>query len=207
MCARQTTSNVGMAIQSAMRAIETANPKTLYGIFGDAQWTNKDRLSEAMLRDLIEHFSTLDLSLANLPEHELGQDYEYLLKKFANDSGHTAAEFYTNRTVVHLMTEMLEPKPGESIYGPTCGSGRMLLSCITHLRRLGMEWRNVRLYGQERNLITSSIVRMNWFLHGIEDFQIVRGDTLSDPKFVEGDHLKSSTCSCEPAVLHQAVGS
>jgi type I restriction enzyme M protein len=178
-----------MAIQSAMRAIETANPETLYGIFGDAQWTNKDRLSDAMLRDLIEHFSTLDLSLANLPEDELGQGYEYLIKKFADDSGHTAAEFYTNRTVVHLMTEMLEPQPGESIYDPTCGSGGMLLSCITHLRRRGLEWRNVRLFGQERNLMTSSIARMNCFLHGIEDFQIVRGDTLSEPKFVQGDRL------------------
>jgi type I restriction enzyme M protein len=190
LCARQTSRNVGMAIQSAMRAIETANPETLYGIFGDAQWTNKDRLSEAMLRDLIEHFSTLDLSIANLPEDELGQGYEYLIKKFADDSGHTAAEFYTNRTVVHLMTEMLEPQPGESVYDPTCGSGGMLLSCIAHLRRLGLEWRNVRLFGQERNLMTSSIARMNCFLHGIEDFQVVRGDTLSDPKFVEADHLK-----------------
>ena len=106
--------NVGRALQNAMRAIETANPDKLYGIFGDAQWTNKDRLSDAMLRDLIEHFSSLELTLANLPEDELGNGYEYLIKKFADDSGHTAAEFYTNRTVVHLMTEMLEPQPGES---------------------------------------------------------------------------------------------
>ncbi len=186
---RQAAKNVGAAIQSAMRAIETANPEKLYGIFGDAQWTNKDRLSDAMLRDLVEHFSSLELTVANLPEDELGQGYEYLIKKFADDSGHTAAEFYTNRTVVHLMTEMLEPQPGESIYDPTCGSGGMLLSCVTHLRRLKKEWRNVRLYGQERNLMTSSIARMNCFLHGIEDFQIVRGDTLSEPKLVQGDRL------------------
>lgn len=186
---RQAAKNVGPVIQSAMRAIETANPDKLYGIFGDAQWTNKDRLSDAMLRDLIEHFSTLELTVANLPEDELGQGYEYLIKKFADDSGHTAAEFYTNRTVVHLMTEMLEPQPSESIYDPTCGSGGMLLSCIAHLRRHGQEWRNVRLFGQERNLMTSSIARMNCFLHGIEDFQIVRGDTLSEPKLVQGDRL------------------
>ncbi len=186
---RQTARNVGHALQSAMRAIETANPDKLYGIFGDAQWTNKDRLADAMLRDLVEHFSSLELTLANLPEDELGQGYEYLIKKFADDSGHTAAEFYTNRTVVHLMTEMLEPQSGESIYDPTCGSGGMLLSCVAHLRRQGQEWRNVRLYGQERNLMTSSIARMNCFLHGIEDFQIVRGDTLAEPKFVRGDRL------------------
>lgn len=181
--------DVGNALQTALRVIETANPQKLYGIFGDAQWTNKDRLSDSMLRDLIEHFSTLDLTLANLPEDELGNGYEYLIKKFADDSGHTAAEFYTNRTVVHLMTELLEPQPGESIYDPTCGSGGMLLSCIAHLRRKGKEWRNVRLYGQERNLMTSSIARMNCFLHGIEDFRIERGDTLSEPKLVQGDRL------------------
>jgi type I restriction enzyme M protein len=87
------------------------------------------------------------------------------------------------------MTELLQPQPGESIYDPTCGSGGMLLSCITHLRRQGKEWRNVRLFGQERNLMTSSIARMNCFLHGIEDFRIERGDTLSEPKFVQGDRL------------------
>jgi type I restriction enzyme M protein len=186
---REAAKNVGKALQSAMRTIETANPDKLYGIFGDAQWTNKDRLSDTMLRDLVEHFSALDLAVTNLPEDELGQGYEYLIKKFADDAGHTAAEFYTNRTVVHLMTEMLRPQPGESIYDPTCGSGGMLLSCITQLRRQGQEWRNVRLYGQERNLMTSSIARMNCFLHGIEDFQIVRGDTLSEPKFVQRDRL------------------
>jgi type I restriction enzyme M protein len=186
---RQAAKNVGKALQSAMRTIETANPDKLYGIFGDAQWTNKDRLSDSMLRDLVEHFSSLELSIANLPEDELGQGYEYLIKKFADDAGHTAAEFYTNRTVVHLMTEMLKPQPSESIYDPTCGSGGMLLSCITQLRRQGKEWRNVRLFGQERNLMTSSIARMNCFLHGIEDFQIVRGDTLCDPKFVQRDRL------------------
>jgi type I restriction enzyme M protein len=187
---RKVSRDVGRGLQQAMRAIETANPDKLFGIFGDAQWTNKDRLSDAMLRDLIEHFSTLELTVANLPEDELGQGYEYLIKKFADDSGHTAAEFYTNRTVVHLMTEMLDVQPGESVYDPTCGSGGMLLSCIAHLRNQKKEWRNVKLYGQERNLMTSSIARMNCFLHGIEDFRIERGDTLSEPKLVEGDRLQ-----------------
>lgn len=187
---RKVNRDVGRALQQAMRAIETANPDKLFGIFGDAQWTNKDRLSDAMLRDLIEHFSALELTVASLPEDELGQGYEYLIKKFADDSGHTAAEFYTNRTVVHLMTEMLDVQPGESVYDPTCGSGGMLLSCIAHLRSAGKEWRNVKLYGQERNLMTSSIARMNCFLHGIEDFCIERGDTLAEPKLVEGDRLQ-----------------
>ena len=187
---RNQTSNVGFAIQKAMREIEQANPNQLYGIFGDAQWTNKDRLSDATLRDLIEHFSSLVLSVANVPEDELGQAYEYLIKKFADDSGHTAAEFYTNRTLVHLMTLMLDPQPGESIYDPTCGSGGMLLSAVAELQRQGKEYRTLKLYGQERNLITSAIARMNLFLHGIEDFHIERGDTLAEPKFIEGDHLR-----------------
>ena len=182
-----------------MRAIETANPEKLYGIFGDAQWTNKDRLPDHTLKELIEHFSKLTLSVANCPEDELGVGYEYLIKKFADDSGHTAAEFYTNRTVVHLMTELLQPKPGESIYDPTCGSGGMLLSCVTHLRRQNKEWRTLKLFGQERNLMTSAIARMNCFLHGIEDFQIVRGDTLANPKFVSGDRLQQfDVCLANP---------
>ena len=187
---RTSVKNVGKAIQGALRAIEKVNPDTLYGVFGDAQWTNKNRLPDHMLKELIEHFSSQTLSIENCPEDELGVGYEFLIKKFADDSGHTAAEFYTNRTLVHLMTEMLEPKPEESIYDPTCGSAGMLLSAVSHLKRQGKEWRNLILYGQERNLLTSAIGRMNLFLHGIEDFNIVRGDTLAHPAFVEGDQLK-----------------
>lgn len=187
---RSQVKDLGKAIQDAFRQIEKANPQRLYGVFGDAQWTNKERLPDEMLRDLIEHFSSLTLSVKNLPEDELGVGYEYLIKKFADDSGHTAAEFYTNRTVVHLMTEMLEPEPGESIYDPTSGSAGMLLSAVAHLKRRGKEWRNLSLFGQERNLLTSAIGRMNLFLHGIEDFEIVRGDTLASPAFVEGDRIK-----------------
>lgn len=186
---RTKVKSVGKAIQDALRDIEKGNADTLYGVFGDAQWTNKDRLPDHMLRELIEHFSSKTLSLANCPEDELGVGYEFLIKKFADDSGHTAAEFYTNRTVVHLMTEMLEPKPSEAIYDPTCGSAGMLLSAVAHLKRRNKEWRNLRLYGQERNLLTSAIGRMNLFLHGIEDFRIVRGDTLTHPAFVQGDRL------------------
>lgn len=187
---RQTPKNVGMAIQNAMRNIEIANPDQLSGIFGDAPWTNRERLPDKTLKDLIEHFSTQTLSVANVPEDELGNAYEFLIKKFADDSGHTAAEFYTNRTVVHLMTQLVQPQSGESIYDPTCGTGGMLLSALTEVKRSGGEYRTLKLYGQERNLITSGIARMNLFLHGVVDFEIVRGDTLADPKLVENDRLK-----------------
>ena len=186
---RRTTTNVGTAIATAMREVERVNER-LYGVFGDAPWTNKERLPDATLRDLIEHYSTLTLSTENVGEDELGEGYEYLIKKFADDSGHTAAEFYTNRTLVHLMTQMLEIEPEESIYDPTCGSGGMLLSTASELRRQGREHRSLKLYGQEINLTTSAIARMNLFLHGIEDFDIVRGDTLANPAFLDGDTLR-----------------
>jgi len=187
---RQTPKNVGMAIQTALRQLEAANPDLLAGIFGDAPWTNRERLPDETLKNLIEHFSTQMLSVANVPEDELGNAYEFLIKKFADDSGHTAAEFYTNRTVVHLMTQLLAPQAGESIYDPTCGTGGMLISALAEVKRGGGEYRTLKLFGQERNLITSGIARMNLFLHGVEDFQIIRGDTLADPKHIEGDRLR-----------------
>jgi len=187
---RETTVNVGMAIQEAMREIEKANPETLFGVFGDASWTNKERLSDATLTNLIEHFSQHKLNLANVPDDKLGNAYEYLIKEFADDSGHTAAEFYTNRTVVKLMTMIMDPQPGESVYDPTCGSGGLLLNCALHLKEEGKEYRTLKLYGQEINLITSAIARMNMFMHGVEEFSIVRGDTLTHPAFLEADELK-----------------
>lgn len=187
---RENTTNLGMAIQNAMREIEKANPETLFGIFGDASWTNKDRLSDATLINLIEHFSQHKLNLSTVADDKLGNAYEYLIKEFADDSGHTAAEFYTNRTVVKLMTMIMDPQPGESVYDPTCGSGGLLLNCALHLRDEGKEYRTLKLYGQEINLITSAIARMNMFMHGIEEFSIVRGDTLAQPAFLERDTLK-----------------
>lgn len=187
---RNVSENVGKAIQKAFRAIEKANSEKLQGIFGDGTWTNKNRLPDRLLKDLLEHFSSKMLSIENCPEDELGQGYEYLIKQFADDSGHTAQEFYTNRTVVHLMTEMLKPESGESIYDPTCGSAGMLISSISYLKNNGKEWRNVSLYGQEINALTSAIARMNLFLHGIEDFKITNGDTLATPAFIERGKLQ-----------------
>ena len=187
---RETTVNVGVALQDAMRNIEKSNPDTLYGIFGDASWTNKNRLSDETLINLVEHYSQHKLSLSNIPDDKLGNAYEYLIKEFADDSGHTAAEFYTNRTVVTLMTKIMDPHPGESVYDPTCGSGGLLLNCALHLKSEGKEYRTLKLYGQEINLITSAIARMNMFMHGIEEFSIIRGDTLANPAFLHNDELK-----------------
>jgi len=187
---REVTVNIGLAMQKAMRVIEQANPDTLEGIFGDASWTNKERLSDETLTNLIEHFSQQKLTTSNVPDDQLGNAYEYLIKEFADDSGHTAAEFYTNRTVVKLMTMIMDPQPGESVYDPTCGSGGLLLNCALHLKEEGKEYRNLKLYGQEINLITSAIARMNMFMHGIEEFDVARGNTLASPAYIENDELK-----------------
>lgn len=204
---RETTTNIGEFIQNSLRNIEKANSR-LYGVFGDAQWTNKERLPDHLLASLVEHFSKIPLGITSVSQDDLGEAYEYLIKKFADDSGHTAAEFYTNRTVVHLMTRIMELVPGESAYDPTCGTGGMLLNAVMDLRKeantshhrghgehggekqTSKDWRTVKLYGQEVNLLTSAIARMNMFLHDIEEFDIQRGDTLADPKFLERDRLK-----------------
>jgi type I restriction enzyme M protein len=193
---RTKASNVGAALQRAMREIEKANPETLYGVFGDAQWSNKDRLSDALLKDLIEHFSKLPFGNKNVNSDLLGDAYEYLIKKFADATNKKAGEFYTPRSVVRLMIDMLDPREAETIYDPACGTGGMLLAAVQHVKEMHGNVKRLwgKLYGQEKNLTTSSIARMNLFLHGIEDFQVVRGDTLRNPAFFEGDRLATFDC-------------
>ncbi len=191
---RETTTNVGLAIEQALRGIEQANQEFLYGIFGDAQWSNKNKLSDRLLTDLIEHFSQYNLSNSNVDADLLGQAYEYLIKHFADLTNKKAGEFYTPRSVIHLLGLILDPHVGETIYDPACGTGGMLLECVAHLKENNEDYRTLKLYGQEKNLTSSSIARMNMFLHGIEDFQIARGDTLRNPAFFEGDRIKSFDC-------------
>ena len=187
---RKKTIDVGAFLQKALNGIEKANFEMLHDVFGDAQWTNKRRMSDEKMLDLIEHFSKMKLTVAEVPHDIMGEGYEYLIKKFADDSGHTAAEFYTNRTVVKLMTQITDPKSSESIYDPTCGSGGILLSAALHLKEQGKEYRTLKLYGQELNLITSAIARINMFMHNVDEFLIVQGDTLESPQILENDELK-----------------
>ena len=197
---REVTENVGQRLVEAFIAIEQANPGVeadgrviggLEGIFGPKDgWTNKAKMPDHIITSLIEDFSRYNLSLASCPADEMGQAYEYLVGKFADDAGNTAQEFYTNRTVVTLMAEILQPKPNESIYDPTCGSGGMLVKCLDYLRSKGQPWQGVKVFGQEINALTSSIARMNLYLNGVEDFSIVNADTLEKPGFVDGSHLR-----------------
>lgn len=197
---RECTENVGQRLIEAFIAIEQANPGEhsdgrviggLEGIFGPKDgWTNKAKMPDHIITSLIEDFSRYNLSLKACPADEMGQAYEYLVGKFADDAGNTAQEFYTNRTVVDLMAEILQPRPGESIYDPTCGSGGMLVKCLDFLRKKGEPWQGVKVFGQEINALTSAIARMNLYLNGVEDFSIVREDTLAHPAFVDGSRLR-----------------
>lgn len=197
---REVTENVGQRLVEAFIAIEQANPGEeadgrviggLDGIFGPKDgWTNKNKMPDHIITSLIEDFSRYNLGLSSCPADEMGQAYEYLVGKFADDAGNTAQEFYTNRTVVTLMAEILQPQPDESIYDPTCGSGGMLVKCLDFLRQKGQPWQGVKVFGQEINALTAAIARMNLYLNGVEDFSIVREDTLAHPAFVDGSHLR-----------------
>ncbi|MFA6017658.1 MAG: class I SAM-dependent DNA methyltransferase [Patescibacteria group bacterium] len=191
---RATTANVGAKLQHAFREIEKANPNYLFGIFGDAQWTNKEKLPDSLLVELIEHFSEYKLANGTVDLDMLGQAYEYLIKKFADLTNKKAGEFYTPRSVVHLMGRIIDPHEGESVYDPACGTGGMLLQSVELLRAQGKDARTLKIYGQEKNLTTSSIARMNMFLHDVQDFHIQRGDTLRNPAYYDGDKLATFDC-------------
>ena len=192
---RMKSEDVGKAIVDAMTGIEKANPETLAGLFSsfdDANWTDKNKLSDARLKELVEHMSSLKVGNENYSADVMGDAYEYLIKKFADLSKKNAGEFYTPRSVVRLMVRILDPKPGETVYDGACGTGGMLIEAIRHMKdaraALG------RIFGQEKNLATSAIARMNLYLHGAEDFHIRQGDTLRAPLFIENDRLQTFDC-------------
>lgn len=193
---RARTENIGTALQTAFREIEKANPETLYGIFGHASWTNKDKLSDAKLAALIEHFSTKALTNAAVAPDVFGNAYEYLIKRFADQSNKKAGEYYTPRSVVGLLVDILDPREGETVYDPACGTGGMLIEVIEHVKRAGGNARRLwgKLYSQEKVLATSGIARMNLLLHGVEDFHIAREDTLRTPAFYTGNRLAQFDC-------------
>jgi type I restriction enzyme M protein len=187
------TKDIGQALKDAFRGIELAN-ENLLGIFGDASWTNKERLSDELLSTLLNHFNRINLGVASVRDDDMGRAYEYLIKRFADKANKKAGEFYTPRTIVRLMVNILDPQAGESVYDPACGTGGMLLETIHHVKENGGDPRLLKIKGQEKNLTTEAIARMNLFLHGQEDFDIVRGDTLRDPKFIVEDKLEQFDC-------------
>jgi len=192
---RQTTEDVGQAIVNAMMSIEHANQEKLAGLFSafdDASWTDKVKLTDADLKDLIEHMSKIKKGNDNYSADIMGDAYEFLIKKFADLSKKNAGEFYTPRSIVRLMVWMLAPKPGETVYDPACGTGGMLIEAI---RQMGDEQAAYgKIFGQEKNLSTSAIAKMNLYLHGAKEFSILREDTLTHPQFLSGGTLRRFDC-------------
>lgn len=186
----ETAQHTGVALDGALQRLQQANPDSLAGVFGDVNWANQDRLPQSALKALLDTFHGVRLDPESVDGDMLGSAYEYLLREFAEASGKKAGEFFTPRHVVHLLVKILDPRPGESIADPACGSGGMLVETITAIRKAGGNPNTIRLHGQEINLTTSAIAKMNLYLHGLEDFHIARGDTFRDPKLLEGDGLK-----------------
>ncbi|MCL2492882.1 MAG: N-6 DNA methylase [Clostridiales bacterium] len=192
---REASENVGKAIVDAMAGIERANPDTLFGVFSsfdDANWTDKSKLSDERLKDLVEHMSKIKVGNENYNADVMGDAYEYLIKKFADLSKKNAGEYYTPRSIVKLLVMLLAPKAGETVYDPACGTGGMLIEAIHYMHNDKKTYG--KIYGQEKNLSTSAIARMNLFLHGAQDFKIAQGDTLRSPHFLHRGALMTFDC-------------
>ena len=192
---REHSENLGAAIVGAMRQIEVANPDTLYGvlsIFSAQKWTDKTVLSDERIRNLIEHLSKRRLGNKDYPADLMGDAYEILLKKFADDSKAQAGEFYTPRSVVQLLVRILAPQAGETVYDPACGSGGMLIEAIHYMHNDTLCCGSI--FGQEKNVTNAAIAKMNLFLHGASDFHIRQGDTLRNPKILQKGGLARFDC-------------
>lgn len=192
---REASMDVGVAIVNAMNGIERANPDTLSGVFSsfdDANWTDKTKLSDERLKNLIEHMSKIKVGNNNYSADVMGDSYEFLIKKFADLSKKNAGEFYTPRSIVRLMIMLLAPQAGQSVYDPACGTGGMLIEAIRYMK--GDKLTYGRIYGQEKNLATSAIARMNLFLHGAKDFRVTQGDTLRNPNYLWRGNLQTFDC-------------
>lgn len=183
------TTNIGATLGKVLQRIEQANDQ-LVGVFGDVNWGNKDRLPDAALSALLAAFHPVTLDPDHVDGDLLGAAYEYLLREFAEASGKKAGEFFTPRHVVHLLVEILNPKPGESVVDPACGSGGMLVETVNAVRAKGGNPGSLGLHGQEVNLTTAAIAKMNLYLHGLEGFEIRRGDTFRHPRFVTHGRLE-----------------
>lgn len=175
------TKYLGTRMRSAMSAIQSANPERLSNIFGDAAYGNRERVKEEGLRKMLDKLAKHNFNSVSVPGDSFGDSYEYLLKKFSDDSGTNAGEFFTPRPVVRLITRLLDPQPDESIYDPACGSGGMLIEACNTVREQGGDPRTLKLYGQEKNMTTQAIARMNLYIHDLPEHNIAHENTLLEP--------------------------
>ena len=182
---RRVAENHGIELLQIMQRIEAANPDKLAQIFGNAPWADPDKMPPERLQRLIEHFGQKSLRPSEVSNDLLGRGYEYLLKEFSDESATSAGQFFTPREVIHLLVRILDPQPTDAIYDPACGSAGMLIEAANEVIASGGSVAQMRFYGQEINQTSAAIGRMNLFIHDVEDAQILRGDTLRDPKFVD----------------------
>ncbi len=191
---QKVATGLGEALNKACAALEEQNTM-LEGVLAGIDYNDEHKLGDAKNRDrvlsrLVQHFGRVNLRNANLAEPDmLGRAYEYLIERFANDAGKKGGEFYTPKKVVELIGEILAPREGMRICDPTCGSGGMLIECAKYIERHGGNAKNLSLFGQEKNLGTWAICKMNMLLHGLPDAQIEKGDTIRDPKLRSGGEL------------------
>jgi len=182
--------NVGELINTALESMEDANRSKLERVFRNIDFNSEANLGQTKdrnrrLKNLLVDFSALDLQPSHLEDNDvIGDAYEYLIEKFASDAGKKAGEFYTPAQVSKLLAKLLNPQPGDRIIDPACGSGSLLIKLA---KQVGSK--NFSLYGQEINGSTWALARMNMFLHEIDDATIEWGDTLNNPKLLEGDSL------------------
>lgn len=186
---RSITQDIGAAINHAFELLEEENP-TLQGVLATIDFNDKERLPDATISRLIQHFTAIDLSNGNLSEPDmLGRAYEYLIKQFADDAGKKGGEFYTPSKVVELIVKLIKPQEGMRICDPTAGSGGMLIQSVDYIKATGGNPRNLTLHGQEKNLNTWAICKMNLLLHGLSDHRVEKGDTIREPKLVQDGEL------------------
>lgn len=186
---RTKAENIGSAINVAFEALENENA-TLEGVLTPIDFNRKEVLTDGVLQRLLQHFELLDLRNGNLSEPDmLGRAYEYLIKMFADDAGKKGGEFYTPSKVVELIVELIKPEEGMRVYDPTCGSGGMLIQSVDYVKAKGGNPQSLTLFGQEKNLGTWSIAKMNLLLHNLPDHHIEKGDTIRTPKLVEDGEI------------------
>ena len=186
------TENIGEAIDEALASIEEENP-SLEGVMTAVHFGNKDVLSDVVLQRLLIHFNKYSLKNKDLYTPDLlGDAYEYLIKMFADDAGKKGGEFYTPKGVVKLIVQLIKPEPKNKVYDPTCGSGGMLVESARYIAEQGGkvgELLDASLYGQEKNLGTWAICKINMILHNYSDADIKKGCTLATPRHIENDEL------------------
>lgn len=186
---RKNAQDIGTAINVAFEALENEN-KTLEGVLTPIDFNRKEVLTDEVLQRLLQHFSLLNLSNGNLSEPDmLGRAYEYLISQFADDAGKKGGEFYTPSKVVELIVKLIKPEEGMRVYDPTCGSGGMLIQSVDFVKARKGNPQSLSLYGQEKNLNTWSIAKMNLLLHGLPDHDIRKGDTIRNPRLVEDNEI------------------